>query len=97
MASLLSAVVAIKDCIALNGSCGCVLAQFLAQSESLSLTATQLLYIVKRFLIPEGYVVTGPSGYTFQNSGDITVDALNESVGLTFVLYLSIDYFRCAI
>eukprot|EP01035_Chromulina_nebulosa_P021340 gene21340-27647_t len=80
MASLLSAVVAIKDCIALNGSCGCVLAQFLAQSESLSLTATQLLYIVKRFLIPEGYVVTGPSGYTFQNSGEITVDALNESI-----------------
>ena len=82
MSSLLSIVAGIKDTIALYGSSGCFLAQFLAQSETLALTSTQLLYIVKRFLIPEGYVVTGPSGYTFQNSGEITVDFLHELVGL---------------
>ena len=80
MASLLSAVVAMKDSIALNGSSGFPISQFLAQSESLSLTAMQLLYILKRFLFPEGYVVTGPFGYTFQNSDEISVDTLNELV-----------------
>jgi hypothetical protein len=80
MASLLSAVVAMKDSIALNGSSGFPISQFLAQSESLSLTATQLLYILKRFLFPEGYVVTGPFGYNFQNSDEISVDTLNELV-----------------
>jgi hypothetical protein len=92
--SLLSIVARIKDTIALYGSSGCFLAQFLGQSETLSLTATQLLYIVKRFLIPEGYIVSGPSGCTFQNSGEITVDALNELVGLMFRSLESVIYHR---
>ena len=82
--SLVSIVVELKDRIALNGSSGCLLSQFLVdQSKShLSLTATQLLYILKRFLIPEGYTVSRTSGYTFQDSREFSVDALQESVRL---------------
>ena len=78
--SLLSIVAGIKDTIALFGSSGCTLAQFLAQSESSQLTAKQLLYILKRFLIPSGYIVSGSSGCTFQNVGEIAIDTLHELV-----------------
>lgn len=91
-ATFLELVVMIKDRIALSGSTGCKLSDFLNVSlgdRTIAISPHQLCFILNRFLIPDGFFVLSSSS-SLQNMTSIDMSPENIlSLVLVFATFIA--------